>query len=167
METLYDITKRLGSGKGESMMWDTLKVVSEAVDNGFSEKDKAVLMSQIYGMLSGGHFDEDYAVEAVEKMYYTDKDGQKRGAPYWTIPQVTEIYDSVKSEIPKAYNEWDFYVAFNMLASDNWCLIHKWWPNITPEQFAEKITDLTVNWLDDEDNPYGDKKVWGYLKEGK
>lgn len=163
METLYDITKRMSAGMGESMMWDTVKVVSEAIDASMSEKDKAALMSKIYGMLSGGHFDEDHAMEAVSKMYYIDKDGAKRHAPYWTIPQVMEIYESVKDEIPEAYNEWDFFVTFQMVASDHWCLIHKWWPGITPEDFAEKITELTVNWLSDEDNPYGEQKIWGYL----
>ena len=157
------MTKRLGKGQGEGMMWDSVRVISEAVENGMSDKDKQALFSKLYGMLSGGHFDEDRAVEAVAKMYYTDEDGAKHYAPYWTIPQIDEIYESVRGDIPKAYNEWDFYVAFNMVASDNWRLLHEWWPSITPEQFADKISDLTVNWLADEDSPYGDRKIWGYL----
>ena len=95
METLYDMTKRLGKGQGESMMWDTVKVVSEFVDHKMSDKDKDEMMAKLHGMLSGGHFDEDYAVEAVTKMYYMDKDGTKRFAPYWTIPEVAEVYESV------------------------------------------------------------------------
>ena len=130
-----------------------------------SGKEKEALFSKLYGMLSGGHFDEEHATEAVAKMYYTDKDGEKRYAPYWTIPQIEEIYEDERGEFPATYNGWDFYVAFNMVASDNWRLLHEWWPSITPEQFAEKITDLTVNWLADEDNPYGDKKIWGYLNQ--
>lgn len=167
METLYNITKRMSNGKGEAMMWDTVKVVSDAIEHGMSERDRAALNAKIYGMLSGGHFDEDYAMESVSKMYYVDADGVKRSAPYWTIPQVTDIYESVKENIPECYNEWDFFVAFQMIASDSWMLLHKWWPNITQEQIAEKVTDLTVNWLSDEDNPFGDKKIWGYLHGGK
>ena len=167
MESLYDVTKRLGKGQGEDMMWGTLRIVSDAVEHGFSDKDKSALMAEIYGMLSGGHFDEEHAVEIVQKMYYVDKDGEKRHAPYWTIPQVSEIYESVQDDIPGAYNEWDFYVTMNMAASDNWCMLHKWWPNITPEQFAEKVTDIAVNWLNDPDSPFGEKKVWGYLHAGK
>lgn len=163
METLYDMTKRLGKGQGESVMWDTVKIVSEAVEQGMSEKDKEALMAKIYGMLSGGHFDEDHATEIVAKMYYEDKDGEKRHAPYWTIPQISEIYESVKDEIPAACTEWDFYVAFNMVAADHWCLLHEWWPSLTQEQFIERIKDLTVNWLDDEDSADADKKVWNYL----
>ena len=145
------------------MMWGTLRIVSDAVERGLSEKDKAVLMEKIYGMLSGGHFDEEHALDVVSGMYYTDEGGEKRHAPYWTIPQVAEVYESVKDEIPEAYNEWDFFVTMQMCAADNWRLVHKWWPGISDGQFAEKIAEMAVNWLSDEDNPYGDKKIWGYL----
>ena len=159
------MTTRLGKGQGEGMMWESVRVISDAIERGMSDKDKQALFSELYGMLSGGHYDEERAVEAVAKMYYTDRDREKRYAPYWTIPQIDEIYESVSGDIPSAYNGWDFYVTFNMVASDNWRLLHEWWPNITQEQFADKITDLTVNWLSDEDNPWGDKKIWGYLND--
>ena len=167
MESLYDITLRLGKGQGEEMMWDTLRVVSDAIEGGLSEKDRMALNSKIYGLLSGGHFDEDYAMDAVSRMYYTDKDGAKRYAPYWTIPQVEEIYDSVRGDVPNAYNEWDFFVTMNMIASDTWGLLHEWWPSLTPEQFTDRVTDLAANWLDDEDNPFGTKKIWCYLNSAK
>ena len=157
------MTKRLGKGQGEEMMWDTVKIVSEAIENGMSEKDKEVLRAKMYGLLSGGHYDEDYALASVSKMYYTDRDGVKRYAPYWTIPQVASIYEAVSDKIPSAYNEWDFFVTFQMIASDDWNLYKKWWPDISLEEIAEKVTDATVNWLNDEDNPYGTRKIWCYL----
>ena len=144
-------------------MWDTLRIVSDAIEAKMSDKDKAELNAKIYGMLSGGHFDEEHAMEAVSKMYYTDKDGAKRYAPYWTIPQVEEVYESVKEEIPEAYNEWDFFVVMQMQKADLCPLFQKWWPNATPEQMDEKFAQSAVNWLNDEDNPYGEKKAWGYL----
>ena len=161
------MTKRLGKGKGEEMMWSAVRVVSDAVESSMSDKDKDALMARLYGMLSGGHFDEEYAVEAVSKMCYKDKDGIKRSAPYWTIPEVEEIYDDVKDRIPKEYNMWDFYVTFQMVASDNWNLIHRWWPEIKQDEFAKRITDLAVNFLDDSDNPYGTRKIWCYLHPAK
>ena len=30
-KTLYEMTKMYGAGKGESMMWDTVRVISDAV----------------------------------------------------------------------------------------------------------------------------------------
>ena len=130
-----------------------------------SDKAKAALFAKMYGMLSGGHYDEEHAIEAVAKMFYKDKDGDKRTAPYWTIPDIEDIYESVKDDIPAAVNEWDFYVAFNMVASDSWMLLHEWWPSISAEQFAEKITDLTVNWLNDDDSPNENTKIWSYLNK--
>ena len=161
------MTKRLGKGQGEGMMWDTVKVVSDFVEKGMSDKDKEALMSRIFGLLSGGHFDEDHATEIVSKMYYTDKDGNKRYAPYWTIPEVSEIYESVKDKIPSDYNEWDFFVTMQMLLSDMRPLLEKWWPGIDASEIAEKITDVSVCYLNDEDNPFGTKKIWGYLHSGK
>ena len=163
METLYDITKRLGKGQGEGMMWETLRAVSDAIESKMNDKDRSELNARIFGMLSGGHFDEEHAMESVSRMYYTNRDGVKRYAPYWTIPQVYEVYEKVADRIPKAYNEWDFFVTFQMVASDYWMLLRKWWPTISDEQFAEKVADLAVNWLADKDNPYGDRKIWCYL----
>ena len=157
------MTKRLGKGQGEDMMWDTVKVVSEFVEGRMSDKDKDAMMNKLYGMLSGGHFDEDHAVDAVTKMYYIDKDGTKRYAPYWTIPDVEEIYETIEAKIPKDYNEWDWYVTFNMIMSDHRMLLEKWWPGLDMKGIAEKVTDLSVCWLSDPDSPYGTKKIWEYL----
>jgi len=87
---------------------------------------------------------------------------EEHRAPYWTETAVHEIYDSVRNRI-HPYNEWDFYVTMNMIASDNWCLLHDWFPDMDDAEFASKVTDMAVNWLDDPDNPYGDAKIWGYL----
>ena len=163
METLYDMTKRLGKGQGESMMWDTVKVVSEFVDHKMSDKDKDEMMAKLHGMLSGGHFDEDYAVEAVTKMYYIDKEGTKRFAPYWTIPEVAEVYESVEGKIPKDYNEWDWYVTMQMVMSDNRTLLERWWPDIDMKTLTEKVKEMAVCWLNDPDSPYGTRKIWEYL----
>lgn len=161
------MTKRLGQGQGEGMMWDTVRVVSDAVEASMSDKDKAALMAKIYGMLSGGHFDEERAIEAVSKMYYTDKDGVKRYGPYWTIPEVAEIYESIRDQIPDEYNEWDFFVTMQMCMSDYRPLLERWWPRIDASELAEKVRDLSVNYLADEDNPYGARKIWCYLNPAK
>ena len=145
METLYDITKRLSNGKGESVMWETIKMVSGAVENSMPDKDKSELMSKVYGMLSGGHFDEDHAVDVVSKMYYIDKDRSKRYGPYWTIPQVMEVYEKVKERIPSAYNEWDFFVTLQMQKSDMCPLLQHWFPNATAEEMDAKLVELAVN----------------------
>ena len=106
-------------------------------------------------------------MEMVSKMYYIDEDGTKRYGPYWTIPQIAEIYESVKDKIPADYNEWDFFVTMQMKRSDTKELLDKWFPGIDAAEVAEKTTDLAVCFLNDPDNPYGTKKIWGYLNPSK
>ena len=161
------MTKRLGKGQGEGMMWETVRIISDAIDKDMSDKGKEALYAKMYGALSGGHYDEEHAMEAVSKMYYVDKDGNKRYAPYWTIPQVQDVYENVKDRIPSEYNEWDFFVTMQMEMSDKRMLLESWWPGISGDEIAEKVADLSVCWLNDPDNPYGTKKVWGYLHGGK
>ena len=61
------------------------------------------------------------------------------------------------------YNKWDFEVALNMIKSDNYPLLKEWFPD--EKDLMGRILELTINWLNDEDNPYGDAKVWGYFKK--
>ena len=166
MSTLYETIKNYGTGKGEGMMWRSVGVISEAVDKYFSDEQKDALMSDIYGLMSGGHYNEEHAHRCVEKMYYLDAKGEKHYAPYWTEPQVHEVYDKVKAKLPKEYNPMDYFVTFHMLASDNWTTIHDWWPDITPEGFAGKIADLSVAWLADADWPTT-SKIWDYMHSKK
>lgn len=163
MESLLQFIKKYGEGKGEAMMWKSVEIISDALDKHMDEATRTALTRRLYGEMAGGHYDEAFAKEDVKKMYYTDSDGQKKYAPYWTDEQVREVYNSVKAEVPKAYNFWDFYVALQMIKSDNCPLMRKWFPDATPEDMNKKFVDLTLNWLKDEDNPFGSEKVWGYL----
>lgn len=162
MNSLYETIKKYSSGKGEDMMWKSVELISRAVDENMPEKERELLIADVYGLMSGNHYNEEYAQRCVAKMYYTDKTGAKHYAPYWTVEQVRRIYDEVKEDIPN-YNEWDFYVTFNMIASDNWVLLHEWWPDITPELFARKVTELAVSWLSDVDWNCSDSKIWDYM----
>ena len=163
MESLLQFIKKYGEGKGEAMMWKSVEIISDALDKHMYEATRTALTRRLYGEMAGGHYDESFAKEDVKKMYYTDTDGQKKYAPYWTDEQGREVYNSVKAEVPKAYNFWDFYVALQMIKSDNCPLMRKWFPDATPEDMDKKFVELTLNWLKDEDNPFGSEKVWGYL----
>lgn len=50
-----------------------------------------------------------------------------------------------------------------MTKSDNCPMLEKWYPDLTPEQKDEKLVEMALNWLKDDDNPYGSKKIWCYL----
>ena len=96
-------------------------------------------------------------------MYYTDKNGNKHTAPYWPEPAVRAIFDQYADEIPE-YNFWDFYTVMNMIKSDYWCMLVKWFPGATDEDMNHKITEMAINWLKDDDWP-SDTKIWDYLSE--
>ena len=159
--TLYELTKKYGEGKGESSMWKTVAAVSETVENYMPEDQQMVLKKKIYSMLAGGHYDKDFAMETVSDIYYVDKAGNVHHAPYWTEDTVMTVYERIKTRIPN-YNCWDFYVALNTVAADNWCMLAKWFPEMGDDERNEKLVEMTINWLDDPDNPYGSEKVWRY-----
>ena len=95
-------------------------------------------------------------------MVFEDDNDVEHRAPYFTMGKAQEIYETVKDEI-KPYNQWDFAVVLNMIYSDNYNLLMKWFPEDSEEQLMDKMVDLAVNWLRDDDNPYGHCKAWGYF----
>ena len=161
METIYELIKKHSDGKGEDMMWKTTEAISEAIEHGLPEDHKVKLYNELYGLLSDGHYNESMAEADIAKMYYIDEDGDKHYAPYFAAPAVKEAYAKVKSTIP-AYNEYDFAVVMNMVASDNHNLYMKWFPDSTSEERHEKYVEMAVNWLADQDWPRKDK-IWAYL----
>lgn len=143
-------------------MWKTLAFVSEAIEKGMPEEDKHHLMRQVYGKMSGDHYNEEFAKEDVAKMYYRDNTGSEYHAPYWTVDQVKDVYDRISGEIPE-YNFWDFYVTLQMVKADNCPVIMKWLPNSTPDERDRMLVDMAVNWLNDPDTKHPGTKIWNYL----
>ena len=160
--TLYDFVKTYGKGKGEPMMWKSVAIISDAVEKNMPEDAKKELLRDIYREMSDGHYNEQFAHEDVSKMYYLDEDGNKHFAPYWTDAKVSEIYDSIQDEV-EPYNMWDFYTTVNMIWSDNYTLLKRWFPNADDSGLSGKAVEMAINWLDDPDSPFGRNKIWGYL----
>lgn len=161
--TLYDMTKMYGKDKGEPMMWNVISIVSDAVEASMPEAEKKELERRIYGKLSGGHYNEQYAMEDVAEMSYRDtRTGMVRNAPYWPIPVVRNIYDNVKGDL-RSYNCWDFFVTLNMVGTKDSKLLNRWFPSINDKERDDKLVELAVNWLNDDDSPYGNSKIWRYL----
>lgn len=161
MKTIYDIIKDSGAEQGVDVMWETTRVISDAIERDMPEEAKKKLYADLYGHLSNGHYNEAYAHEAVEKMYYTGEDGKKHYGPFWEPEKVREWYEPIKAEIPH-YNFWDYFVTVNMIASDNVALIKEWFPGQTAEEREVKYAKMALVWLKDEDWPKHDK-IWHYL----
>lgn len=159
---IYSILKEGLKGEGSNKMWCITKILSDSVENYIPEKQKDILLGKVYYSVNGGHFNREFADKVLPKMYYLDETGTERRAPYWTESQIAEAYESVKNKIPQ-YNMYDFEVTLNMIKSDNCRKLRKWFPDATEEELYEKLLDEAVNYLDDEDNPYGTEKIWKYL----
>lgn len=98
-------------------------------------------------------------------MYYV-KGNEKHYGPFILKDKVSKEYNNIRNNI-KNYNQWDFYVTVQMIYSDNYTLLRSWFPNISDEELCEKVFQMAVNWLDDEDNPFGNKKIWCYFNNKK
>ena len=159
--TLYEITKKYGEGKGEDTMWKTVRLISEEVDSKLSDSDKAKLMRKVVGLISDSHYTKELAANDIEGMFYTDAEGNEHKAPYWPHDAVASLYSLYEEKIPE-YNVYDFEVVMNMIASDNWCLLKKWFPSLSDNEFNDRIAQMSANWLADEDWPTN-TKIWDYM----
>lgn len=167
---LAEIIKEYGSGKSDKAMIALTDKLSAYLEKVLSIDDYCKLCKEVYYQLAGGHYNKDFADMQISKMYYEDKTG-KHYAPFWTEPEAKEFYLKYKSYFPSDYNFYDFEVALNMIKSDYCPLLRKWeqasQSEIDKESHMSKIIDLTINWLNDPDNPYGNEKVWGYFNSNK
>ena len=160
--TLYELTKKYGAGQGEGMMWKAVEVISEAVEDDMPEEERDELVRKVYGVMSEGHYNEEFARDDIAKMYYMGKDGQKHYAPYWTDDALMTLYRQHKNEVP-GYNCYDFMVTMTMAKSDMYPIMTAWFPGLTEEEHNEKLVQYSVNWLKDPDSPLGHAKIWNYL----
>jgi hypothetical protein len=126
-----------------------------------NEHTKVRLMRKVYATMSDGHYTEELAKADIAGMYYTDVNGNVHKAPYWDDETLKSVYDAHKDEIPE-YNLWDFAVTMNMLASDNWCMLKKWFPGYDENEMTGKVLEMSIAWLNDEDWPTK-TKIWDYL----
>lgn len=150
----------------EEVMWASIEKVSDALKK-FVEKhpdlkeDYWEFMRDQHEAMAGHHFNEPYAKWEVEKMHHKGMDGTTYMGEHWSIEQTNAVLNGMRSKIPAAYNEWDFYVALNASYHD-FCKAAK---KHLPDKADELIIDLAVAfWFDDEDWD-GTTKVWDYFRK--
>ena len=144
------ITKYQTDATPEQMVKVT-KIIGKFVAMHATEDDLLKLYKEIYGVVGNGHFNDFFAEAQIKDMVFEDAKDVEHRAPYFTMAKTQEIYETVKDEI-RPYNQWD-----------NYNLMKKWFADDSEEQLMDKMVDLSVNWLRDDDNPYGHCKAWGYF----
>lgn len=158
-----ELIKKYGEGKGVDVMWTSVDMISEVLDQKLSPAEKDTLEKKMYAQMQGEHYDEYFAKKEVCGMYYTDSQKMRHEAPYWTDDDIKTLWQSVKSKVEGDYTLWDFYVAMNMIKSDNCNMLRRWFPEATEQEMTAKLVDMTINWLNDEDDPSDGVKVWAYF----
>lgn len=160
---IKQMIKKYGEGKGTDVMWKSVDLISEMLDDKLTPEEKECLEKKMYAMMNGEHYDEYFAKKQVAHIYYTDEKGVKHPAPYWADDEVKQVFNAYKAKLKPDVTFWDFYVALNNTKADNCVLFRSWWPDADATALTQKIAEATVNWLNDEDAPQGDARVWGYF----
>lgn len=117
---LNKILEQIKRHQSPSEAIDKLSTALEKHEGSLLEKGFTILKSELaanmYEAINGPHFDEEHARYAVEGM--ENEDGTK--GPHWTVEETTSVANqmgiNLKSE---KHNKWDWYVAMNMIYSDD------------------------------------------------
>lgn len=142
--TLYEMILTYGKGKGEDAMWKSTKAISDFVApmEHTHKQEYWSLMRKVFGIMSGGHYNEEFAKHDVEKM-------QPLGE-YWSMKQIEDA--TKEMTFPQGTTLCDKYVAFNAFANDlNGTL---------PDDLILK--SAYAFWFDDKDWN-GKNKIWEYM----
>lgn len=116
--SILELVQKYGKGLGEGKMWQSVSVLSEALEP-MKESDKNgywCIMRKMYGVISDGHYNEEFAMYDVSQIEYTNRQGEKKYGAYWSVEQVEEATKGYK--FPNGVNKWDKYVAFNSIRAD-------------------------------------------------
>lgn len=148
----------------------SLRLLSKArnavrmLENGECGLDKiqteAAMRELEYYMTGVSHFDELSARGCIAKMYYYVGDTQKTFAPFVDYQSAKDYYERVKDDILD-YNLWDFSVTLNLMYSDHSEVVKKWTKG--EEKLKDRMVELAVSWLNDEDTNHPSDKIWWYM----
>ena len=136
----------------EKMMWESVDDVQDmlcALKMEHPDKDWHYIR-KTHGILFKGHYTEDFAIHDVKHLKYTNKKGEKKEGPRWTVDEIEEATKGLS--FPSGVNKWDKYVAYNVVYSD------------VCKKFDEaQVLDLAyLQFFDDEDYAHPDK-IWCYM----
>lgn len=152
MEFKEIIKKNLKNGS-EEVMSKSIELVDVLLMEmqSFSKDKYWLFMRKQQGLMSGGHYDEDFARYDVSKMWHIDKQGRRIEGEHWSLAQAKEVMQSNGISAPN--NEYDVYVALNAF-----------WHDLTCVEEDDEIVKLAVAfWFKDAD--FSDKvgKIWWYM----
>lgn len=102
----------------EKQMWQSIDAIDDMLAD-LQKTDKQAFwdfMREQYGIASGCHYNETWAMHDVSQMYSTNRDGKKWSGAYWSAEQVEEATKG--QTFPSGTTKWDKYVAYNAAKHD-------------------------------------------------
>lgn len=156
----FDLTKIYKDDASPEQIHEVSEIIANFIVRHSNEKELMELYRKLYGITSGGHFDRQYAEEAISKMWYEDEDGNKKCAPFFTEEEVKEVFDLNKDDISD-YTIHDLAVTMNMLRSDNNRFLERYAKN--DSEVNEMVACMSIDYLQDPDAPHPTQKIWKYI----
>ncbi len=147
-------------GLDENQMRMIARKIGCFVDAHASDDDKYCLIKAVYGVISGGHYDKEFAMHDIGNMHYDDANGIRHSAPFFTDSEVQEMFSRHMDELSD-YTIYDFAVTLNMVWSDNNRTLRKY-ANDGSERKA-MAEEMSVEYLCDQDAPHPHNKIWMYF----
>ena len=93
--TLTELIRKYGATKGEKAMWESVDLISNTLQDHLTDEEFCSLKKKMHYIMSGGHYDKEFAELQMPKLYYEDTDGTKHYAPYWTEDEVKTLYSEI------------------------------------------------------------------------
>lgn len=133
----------------ESKMWESVADIEPILDKIEEEHPEMYdeFMCKQHKRIYGAHFTPDYAEEAIDKLKWTDKNGQQHTGAHWTKAQVLEATKS--KPFAAGVTDCDKYVAFNAA-----------YAKLNKKHDDEKILDIAYDFFFDDNKS---TKVWDYM----
>ena len=72
--TIYELIEKYGKGKGEAVMIESTRILSDVLEPMKEKEPKKywLALRKLYGAMSGCHYNEEFAMHDVADMEYTD-----------------------------------------------------------------------------------------------
>lgn len=149
---LYDLVAKYGKGAGESKMWESTQIISDFIApmEHTNKQEYWCLLRNVYGIMSNGHYNEEFAMHDVGDIEYTNKKGEKKQGAYWTVEQVEEAMKNYP--FPSNVNKWDKFVAANIMHSD-----------LCKKLDDVQVLDATFAFFFSDEDWKGQTKIWDYM----
>nr|DAL65629.1 MAG TPA_asm: hypothetical protein [Caudoviricetes sp.] len=118
-----EIVKKNWNSGNKEIMHKSVDMIADLLEEIKEEHPEKywLFIRQQQGLMSSGHYNEEFARYDVEKMWHLSKDGKKHEGEHWTIKQAKQVMQNYNLASP--INEYDVYVALNAFWHDLECVI--------------------------------------------